>query len=293
MTLVTRLSPQDGVSPDKQQLYTTRPTNGQSRALLLAWVGFWAREETSRPDPRRRAAALSRRPVRRDAPGDRRLPPLDSALVGVEPEQAGGLGAAGPADPRPLCGPPARGAPVHGRGVRFVHRPPRRALRDLGRHLAPRGPRGDADHEYGIPRARVGAGLVHRHHRGLDAPDPAVAANQPRAHARPPHDRVLHLSRVQHRRDADTARRPTALPRLPARRALHVDPPTLGALGAAGGRAAGAVLRLGYAAIHARADRGAAPRSLSDRAVAPARRAQPPLARPRHLSLCLAARAVA
>src|SRR5437879_3851819 len=45
MTLVTRLSPQDGVSPDKQQLYSTRPTIGQSRALLLDWVGPGASEE--------------------------------------------------------------------------------------------------------------------------------------------------------------------------------------------------------------------------------------------------------
>src|SRR5207244_8650776 len=46
MSTLTRLPPHDGVSPAQQHLYTTRPTIGQSRALLLDWVGPGASEET-------------------------------------------------------------------------------------------------------------------------------------------------------------------------------------------------------------------------------------------------------
>src|SRR5205807_591588 len=59
---------------------------------------------------------------------------LGPALVGVEPQQAGGLAPSGTADRHPVRGSPARSPPVDGRGVRLVHRSPRRPLRDLGRH---------------------------------------------------------------------------------------------------------------------------------------------------------------
>src|SRR5207302_6775444 len=117
MTLVTRPPPlRTAGSPDKQQLYTTRPPIGQSRAPF-ARLGrpFGPARRHLRPDHRRRPAALYRRSVRRDALGDRRLPALASTLVGVEPEQVGGLGAAGPADPRPLCCPPSGSLCVYAR----------------------------------------------------------------------------------------------------------------------------------------------------------------------------------
>ena len=58
---------------------------------------------------------------------------------------------------------------------------------------------------------------LHRHDRRVDAADPAGAPRQRRPAPQRPRLRLLHLPRLEHRRLADAARRPAAVPRLPAR----------------------------------------------------------------------------
>ena len=64
---------------------------------------------------------------------------------------------------------------------------------------------------------------------------------------------------VEHRRHADPARRPAALPGVSPGRPLHVDVPAMAALAADGDGAAARVLRLGLDAIRAGACRGDSP----------------------------------
>src|SRR5262249_16226480 len=59
--------------------------------------------------------------------------------------------------------------------------------------------------------------------RRVDGHRATAAAGQPGAALPGPHDGVLHLPGGEHRRRADSAGRSSALPRLPARRALPVD----------------------------------------------------------------------
>ena len=100
--------------------------------------------------------------------------------------------------------------------LRVLHHPARRALRDLGRRSCSRA-------TCRRPRARTrscsarGALRVLRRDDGrLDAADPAAAADEPRAQARRAHRGLLHLPGLERRRLPDAARRPAALPRLPA-----------------------------------------------------------------------------
>ena len=117
----------------------------------------------------------------------------------------------------------------HGRGVRLVHHPARRALRDLRAASSCAATWRRRPHNTAF-LALGRAGVVHRHDRRLDAADPPAPPDQPRAPASA-HGRLLHLPRVQHRRHADAARRPAAVPRLPRGRPVHLDLPALAALG--------------------------------------------------------------
>ena len=75
------------------------------------------------------------------------------------------------------------------------------------------------------------AGQLHRHDRRGDAADSPAAGNQPRAQARRPHGRVLHLHRLQLRRLPAADRRSAAVPGLSARRAVSVDARACGGSG--------------------------------------------------------------
>ena len=67
------------------------------------------------------------------------------------------------------------------------------------------------------------AGQLHRHDRRGDAADSPAAGNEPRAQARRPHGRDLHLHRLQLRRLPAADRRSAAVPWLSGRRAVSVD----------------------------------------------------------------------
>ena len=215
------------------------------------------------------------------APRHRRVPALGPALVGVEPQQAARLRGPGPSRARLLRPPPSGRARAHGRGLRLVHRPARRPVRDLRRHPAARRPGGDARHQHRIPGPRRAPGVLRGDHGRLDAADPAPAADEQPAHARQAHRHLLHLHRVQRRRHADAAGRSAPVPRLSGRRAVRLDVPPLAAVGPDARGAPRGLLRLRLGAVLARAARGHPTRPPRDRAAARAGRAQRGLARGR------------
>src|SRR3989442_6517137 len=236
------------------------------RLSLLHWRrrhGAVTREKRASGDP---TASLYGPPLCRDAPRDRRLPPLGSSLVGGEPKQVARLGTPGATDPRPLPRSAAHGTRPHGGGLRILHRPPGRALRHFRRHPSARRPRGLATDERRVPGHRRRPGIVHRHHRGLHAAHPAASADQPGAPPREAHRHLFHLPRLEHRRHAHPARGSAPVPRVPGGRALHVDVPALGPLRLHGGRPAADLLRVGLHAVRPRADQRATPGPGSGRA---------------------------
>src|SRR2546422_882107 len=243
------------------------PPSNRAAAATLGGLTIPSGETPGRDD-RRPLARLHRRPVRRHPSRYRRPSPRRAALVGVEPQQAPGLDRARAAGARPVSRPRAVGPRPHGGGVRLVHRPPRRPLRDLRRDPHARRPPRDAAGELHVPRDRLRARVFHRYDRRLDAPGPRTPADQSRAHARQAHGHLLHLPRLEHRWHADAARRSAALPRLPAGRALRLDLSALAALAPDGRRAARDVLRVGHAPLHARAPAAPGWRARRARAVA-------------------------
>ena len=187
------------------------------------------------------------------------LPAVGPALVGAEPEQVPGRLPAGPADPRTLRGPRARGACADGRGVCLLHRPARRPLRDRGGGAPPRRSGRHPADQHGLPGGGIAAGLLRRNHRSVDAADPAAAPDQPRANTREAHGGLLHLHGVERGRHAHPAWRSPAVPGVSAGSPLHVDVPTLAALAPDGGGAASRLLHLGFDPIRAGAHLGSSP----------------------------------
>ena len=120
------------------------------------------------------------------------------------------------------------------RGVHLVSAPALHPLHHLGRHLPDGQPRGHPEAQCGLSNRRGDTRELHRHHGRLDGADQAPAQSQQRAHPRQAHRGVLHLRRQQHGRSSDASRRPTAVPRLPSRRPLHVDVPAVGRMATLG-----------------------------------------------------------
>ncbi len=182
-----------------------------------------------RPHARRRLRPLRAlgAAVRGPAPRDRGPAARGAALLGVEPPEArrGGASWGCPVLVLYLRHAPGGARPRRAR-LRLVHRAARRPVRDLGRRSCSR-----ATSRPRRARTRASSG------RGASSPPssarPAppccssgpLLADEPRAPARRPHRRLLHLPRLEHRRLPDAARRPAALPRLPAGRAVHLDLP--------------------------------------------------------------------
>ncbi len=140
---------------------------------------------------------------------------------------------------------PHRRAPRRPR-VRRVHRPARRALRDRGRD---RDPRGTLAGTPGLNTGLLGdRGAASPRWSGPPARRCSSSARAPRqlgAQAQGPRRRLLHLRGEQRGRPAHAARRPAALPRLPARRAVPLDAAPLARVALRERRAAGALLRGG------------------------------------------------
>ena len=127
----------------------------------------------------------------------------------------------------------------------------------------------------------------------LDAPHPAAAADEPGAQARRAHGRLLHLPRVEHRRLPHAARRPAALPRLPARRAVPVDAAAVRPVALHRGAGARHLRDLGPPRPRARGGPRPAARLLRGAAAARRRQAEPRPARRRAPGGGLPPRAVA
>ena len=100
-----------------------------------------------------------------------------------------------------------------------------------------------AGHQHRLPRLRRADRQSDRHHRRIVAADPALAARQREAHAPGAHGGLLHLHRLERRRDADAARRSAAVSGIPARRALLLGAAPVRTLGDGQRPAAGDLLR--------------------------------------------------
>ena len=138
------------------------------------------------------------------------------------------------------------GSGDHDHRVHKLHRPGRKPLRRIRRHLHSRLHSGKTPDQHRHHGHRVSARLVHRHHGRGPHLDQAPTSGQRAARQKGPHHHILHLLGGQHRRQLDPARRPAPLSGLPPGGGLLLDLPAYATLGLRRPHSACRLLRLGY-----------------------------------------------